>query len=589
MFDAVLIANRGEIALRVVRACRELGVRAVAVHSEADGDAPHVRAADEAHLLGPTPAAQSYLDVDRLLEVARATGVDAVHPGYGFLSENADAARAVADAGVTWIGPPPDAIARMGDKLSARAVAEAAEVPVVPGTTEPTDDPAVALAFGESHGYPVAVKAMFGGGGRGMKVVRTPDAMAAALEAARREATASFGRGECYLERYLDRPRHVEVQVLGDLDGTVVHLGERDCSLQRRHQKLVEEAPAPGVSRDLRDRIGQAAIRIAVEMGYHSAGTCEFLLDADGETFYFLEMNTRLQVEHPVTELVTGIDLVHAQLRIAAGDGMGLTQADVALRGHAIECRINAEDPGAGFAPTPGRVDRLRVADGPGVRFDGGVAEGDTITSAYDSMIGKLVVWAPTRHGAVHRMGRALAEMVVEGVPTTVPFHRLAMGHPEFRAGRHHTASVEQEWDLAALPGPTTSAPPPPPSDPARPVREVALTIGGRAFHVAVHGRAASSTTGRDPGVRRRGASGADRAATADDPQLRSPMQGTVVAYAVEVGDTVTAGELVCVVEAMKMENHVAAHRDGVVTRLMHAIGDVIEPGAAVARIEDPA
>src|SRR6056297_611389 len=366
MFDAVLIANRGEIAIRIARACRELGVRAVGVYSEIDRDAPHVRAMDDAYLLGPTPASESYLDVAKVIDVARRAGVDAIHPGYGFLSENADFARAVADAGLVFVGPPPEAIASMGDKLSARAVANAAGVPVVPGTLEPTDDPAV----------PVAVKAMFGGGGRGMKVVHDASQMVEALEAAQREAKAAFGRGECYLERYLPRPRHVEFQVMADLDGTTIHLGERDCSLQRRHQKLVEEAPAPGLPETVRQAMGAAAIKVAKQMGYTNAGTCEFLLDDDGETFYFLEMNTRLQVEHPVTELITGVDLAQTQLRVAAGDGMGLTQDDIHLTGHAIEARINAEEPALNFIPTPGPVHRLVAPLGPWVRLDPGTESG---------------------------------------------------------------------------------------------------------------------------------------------------------------------------------------------------------------------
>ncbi|MEX2504757.1 MAG: acetyl-CoA carboxylase biotin carboxylase subunit, partial [Egicoccus sp.] len=397
MFDAVLVANRGEIAIRVIRACRELGVRSVAVYSEVDRDAPHVRLADEAYLLGPTAASESYLNIDKIIEVAKQAGVDAIHPGYGFLSENADFADAVAAAGLTFVGPPAEAIRRMGDKLSARAVALSAGVPVVPGTQEPTEDPDEAIEFGDEYGYPVAVKAMFGGGGRGMKVVRNADEMREALEAAQREAKAAFGRGECYLERYLERPRHIEIQVLGDLDGTLIHLGERDCSLQRRHQKLVEEAPAAGISQDLRDRIGTAAIEVAREMGYFNAGTCEFLLDSDNETFYFLEMNTRLQVEHPVTEMVTGVDLAQAQLKIASGDGMGITQDDVKLTGHAIEARINAEEPATNFMPTPGLITELRPPLGPWVRFDTGAESGYEVPRDYDSMIAKLIVWGADR------------------------------------------------------------------------------------------------------------------------------------------------------------------------------------------------
>ncbi|MBW3620757.1 MAG: acetyl-CoA carboxylase biotin carboxylase subunit, partial [Actinobacteria bacterium] len=422
MFDAVLVANRGEIAIRIIRACQELGVRAVAVYSEADRDALHVRLADEAHLLGPAPAAESYLNIERILDVARDAGVDAIHPGYGFLSENADFAEACDEAGFVFVGPPAEAIRRMGDKLSAREVAHNADVPVVPGTEEPTEDPEEAVKFGAEHGYPVAVKAMFGGGGRGMKVVKNADEMKEALEAAIRESKAAFGRGECYLERYLERPRHIEIQVLGDLDGTMIHLGERDCSLQRRHQKLVEEAPAAGMTQELRDRIGEAAIRVAKEMGYYNAGTCEFLLDDDGETFYFLEMNTRLQVEHPVTEMVTGVDLAQAQLRIAAGDGIGFTQEDVQLRGHSIELRLNAEDPAAGFVPSPGLITEFRPPLGPFVRIDTSAFSGYEIPRSYDSMFGKLIVWGEDRDQARLRMVRAIDEMVVEGIPSTLAF-----------------------------------------------------------------------------------------------------------------------------------------------------------------------
>jgi acetyl-CoA/propionyl-CoA carboxylase, biotin carboxylase, biotin carboxyl carrier protein len=590
MFDAVLIANRGEIAIRIARACRELGVRSVAVYSEIDRDALHVRSADEAHLLGPTPAAESYLNVERILETARAAGVDAIHPGYGFLAENADFARAVADAGLTFVGPPPEAIARMGDKLSARAVALAAGVPIVPGTLEPTSDPEVALAFGEEYGYPVAVKAMFGGGGRGMKVVRGAGEMREALEAAQRESQAAFGRAECYLERYLDRPRHVEIQVLADLDGTTIHLGERDCSLQRRHQKLVEEAPAPGLPAHVREAMGTAAIGVAREMGYTNAGTCEFLLDPTEDpqnpSFYFLEMNTRLQVEHPVTELVTGIDLAQAQLRIAAGDGMGITQDDVVLRGHAIEVRINAEEPASGFMPTPGPIQRLVPPLGPWVRLDTGSESGSEVPRDYDSLIGKLIVWAETRDGARARMSRALEDLVIDGIPTTVPFHVLAMTHPQFAAGEHSTSSVEREWDLSGLQPQTPAGES---ADPHEPSRQVTVEVGGRRLEVTVFGElGGSGGTSSSPAAprRTRSAAGAGRASASSE-DLVAPMQGTVVKYAVDVGDTVAAGETVVVLEAMKMENTIVAHRDGVVTVLGFDAGDVVESGVSLARIED--
>ena len=589
MFDAVLVANRGEIAIRVIRACRELGVRSVGVYSEADRHAPHVRLADEAYLLGPAAPSTSYLDIDRLLAVAAEARVDAIHPGYGFLSENADLAQAVTDAGLTFVGPPAEAIRRMGDKLSARQVAHAAGVPVVPGTEEPTRDPDEALAFGTEHGYPVAVKAMFGGGGRGMKVVRDASEMVEALAAAEREAQAAFGRAECYLERYLERPRHIEIQVLGDLDGHMIHLGERDCSLQRRHQKLVEEAPAPGLPPEVREAMGEAAIRIAREMGYHNAGTCEFLLDAhtdpDRPAFYFLEMNTRLQVEHPVTELVTGVDLVQAQLRIAAGDGMGLTQEDVRLTGHAIEVRINAEDPASGFLPAPGRIGELRPPLGPWVRLDTGAEPGYDIPREYDSMIGKLIVWAEDRDGARARMARALDELVLTGVPTTVPFHRLAMGHPSFAAGTHATVSVEHEWDLSPL-----SAQPPADAgdDTEVPSRDVTVEVGGRRLEVRVFGELGGGAV-TPPVRRRKGGGSGSSAVTAATEDLVAPMQGTVVKYAVAEGDQVAAGDLVVVLEAMKMENTIAAHRDGVVTGLHFAPGDAVSSGAVLARIEDAA
>jgi acetyl-CoA/propionyl-CoA carboxylase, biotin carboxylase, biotin carboxyl carrier protein len=591
VFDAVLVANRGEIAIRVIRACRELGIRSVAVYSEVDRDAPHVRLADEAYLLGPASPAASYLNIERILEVATEAGVDAIHPGYGFLSENADFADAVTEAGLVFVGPPGAAIRRMGDKLSAREVALNAEVPVVPGTLEPTDDPEIAIAFGDEHGYPVAVKAMFGGGGRGMKVVQDAAAMREALEAAQREAQAAFGRGECYLERYLERPRHIEIQVLGDLDGTVIHLGERDCSLQRRHQKLVEEAPAPGISQDLRDRIGEAAIKVAKEMGYYNAGTCEFLLDGDGETFYFLEMNTRLQVEHPVTELVTGIDLAQAQLRIAAGDGMGLTQDDIVLTGHAIEARINAEEPATNFMPTPGLITELRPPLGPWVRFDTGAESDYEVPRDYDSMIGKLIVWGTDRDAARARMARALDELVIDGIPTTVPFHRLAMTNEQFAAGEHSTVSVETEWDLSGLQ----------PQGPAAagegaddgPSREVTVEVGGRRLEVKVYGELAGGGGGGPaaaaPTAKRRSrgtGGGGGRAHAAASEDLVAPMQGTVVKYAVEEGAEVSAGDLVVVLEAMKMENNITAHRDGTVTTLHFAAGDVVESGAVLAHIE---
>ena len=579
MFESVLIANRGEIAVRIARGCRELGIRTIAVYSDVDRDALHVHVCDEAYLLGPADPASSYLDIARIIDVVRRSGAQAVHPGYGFLAENADFARAVTQAGAVFIGPSPDAIERMGDKLSARAVARAADVPIVPGTVEPTDDVAVAIAFGEEHGYPVAVKAMFGGGGRGMKVVRDASEMAAALTSAAREAGVAFGRSECYLERYLERPRHVEVQVIGDQDGTVLHLGDRDCSLQRRHQKLIEEAPAPRIDPAVRAALHEAAVRVSREMNYTNAGTCEFLLDEDGQRFYFLEMNTRLQVEHPVTELVTGIDLVHAQLRVAAGDGLGFTQADVQLRGHAIEARINAEDPGAGFMPSPGAVMRLEAPIGPGVRLDTGLRSGDVIAREYDSMVAKLIVWAEDRETACRRLGIALEGLTVDGVPTTIPFHRLAVAHPAFLAAEHATSSVEREWDLSTLTPADTAV------DRGAPDRhrEELLTIelDGRRFDVRVR----SPIRSTHPLRRASRATSRASAGNADSGDVLAPMQGTVIGYAVEPGARVAVGDPVVMLEAMKMENTLRATIAGTVASTGTAPGTVVQPGALLAVI----
>ena len=576
MFESVLIANRGEIAVRIARACRELGIRTIAVYSEADRESMHVGVCDEAYLLGPSDPASSYLDIERVVGVVERTGAQAVHPGYGFLAENAEFARAVAASGAVFIGPSPEAIERMGDKLSARQVARAADVPVVPGTLEPTADPAVAVAFGDEHGYPVAVKAMFGGGGRGMKVVRDATEMEAALASAAREAGVAFGRSECYLERYLERPRHVEVQVLGDLDGTVVHLWDRDCSLQRRHQKLIEEAPAPNIAPDVRAALHAAAVRVSREMEYTNAGTCEFLLDEDGERFYFLEMNTRLQVEHPVTELVTGLDLVHLQLRIASGEGMGITQEDVRVTGHAIEARINAEDPAAGFLPSPGSVTRLEPPLGPGVRLDTGLRSGGEIAREYDSMVAKLVVWAADRDTACRRLDLALGELIVEGVPTTIPFHRIAVQHPDFLAARHATSSVEREWDLEALR--TATADVTAVGPPRRNEERMLVEVDGRRFDVLVHTRAAEGSAARRvrQGQGRTGGSSGE---------VLAPMQGTVIGYAVEVGARVEVGDAVVTLEAMKMENTLRATVAGVVESTGTTPGTVVQPGALLAVI----
>ncbi|QBI20651.1 ATP-grasp domain-containing protein [Egibacter rhizosphaerae] len=573
MQGPVLVANRGEIAWRVLRACRERGLPTVAVYSEADRDAPWLAAADDAHLLGPAPAAESYLDTERLLAVARRAGAEAVHPGYGFLSESAEFARAVTEAGMVWIGPPAEAIEAMGDKLSARAAATTAECPVVPGTMEPTDDPEVVRAFAEQHGFPIAIKAAHGGGGRGLKVVRDPVGLEDALEGAQREAVAAFGRGEVYVERYLRRPRHVEIQVLADHHGHLVHLGERDCSTQRRHQKLIEEAPAPHLDPAVRDAMGTAALRVAREVGYTGAGTCEFLYE-DGE-FFFLEMNTRLQVEHPVTELVTGQDIVQWQLRIAAGEPLELTQSDVVLRGHAIEARVNAEHVAASFAPSPGRVTRWSPPGGPGVRVDAGVVTGWAIPRDYDSLMAKIVAYGADREEARRKLLAACEEALVEGVPTTLDFHRFALAHEDFIAGAVATVSVEHEWDLSPI---APAAPPEPSEGPARPSRTLTVEVGGRRLDVSVFDDRSTPSSSRRRATARSAVGGGPGEVTA-------PMQGTITKTSVAVGDPVHAGDVLVVLEAMKMENHVTAPRDGVVERVAVGPGDHVDLGAPLVTI----
>ena len=576
---SVLVANRGEIAWRVFRACRELGIRTIGVYSEADRGAPWLAAADDAFLLGPAAPADSYLHVARVLDVARRADAAAVHPGYGFLSENADFARAVTDAGLVWVGPAPAAMTAMGDKLSARTHAMAAGVPVVPGTVEPTDDPDEVAAFADANGYPIAIKAAFGGGGRGLRVVRSADQLAGALEAARREAVASFGRGEVYVERYLARPRHIEAQVLADTHGACLFLGERDCSTQRRHQKLIEEAPAPGLDPDVRAGLGAAAVAVSRQVGYAGAGTVEFLVTDD--QFHFLEMNTRLQVEHPVTELVTGIDLVHWQLRIAAGEELPWTDDDIVTRGHAIEVRVNAERPAADFTPAAGRITRWDPPAGPGVRVDAGVVAGWEVPTTYDSLLAKLICWGADREHARRVLTRAVDEFAVEGVPTTLPFHRYALAHPDMVAGRVSTVSVEHDWDLSALPPDADTTPA---EGPATPSRTYTVEVDGRALQVAVFD---PDATDRQAGRRSR-RRGTAASAGADDGRVVAPMQGTVVKVAASVGDTVAAGDVIVVLEAMKMENHITAPRDGVVSRMLADAGAVVQQGEGLFIIDAP-
>jgi acetyl-CoA/propionyl-CoA carboxylase biotin carboxyl carrier protein len=587
----VLIANRGEIAVRVIRACRELGIATVAVYSDLDRDALHVRLADEAYALGGVSAADSYLNTTAIVDAIARSGADAVHPGYGFFSENADFARSMIDnPAVTWIGPPPEAIEIMGDKISARQAATDADVAGVPGTGEPLQSADEVRAFAAEHGYPVAIKAAYGGGGRGMKVVADETAIDAAIESARREATAYFGRDELYLERYLTWPRHIEMQVVADTHGNCVWVGERDCSAQRRHQKLVEESPAPGLPADIRQAMGEASVAVARGCGYVNAGTVEFLYQ-DGE-FWYLEMNTRLQVEHPVTELVSGIDLVAEQIRVAAGEPLSFTQDDVELRGHAIECRINAEDPAGGaFLPSPGVISRLRVADGYSTRFDGGYEEGDEVSQHYDNLIGKLIVWGDTRETARRRMLRALDEMVVDGIATTIPAHQAILSHPDFAAGEHSTKWVEETLDLSGVraEGGADAADD---GGEARVRRDVDVEVDGRRYQVslwvpdqpvvAVTGGAGATA----PRPKRSTSSGGGGGGPVDSGSVTVPMQGTIVKVTVEPGDVVESGDTVCVLEAMKMENSITAEKAGTVGEVKVAVGDSVGAGDVVATID---
>jgi acetyl-CoA/propionyl-CoA carboxylase biotin carboxyl carrier protein len=574
----ILIANRGEIAVRVMRTCRDLGIATVAVYSDLDREALHVRYADEAYALGGQTAAESYLNTAAILDAISRSGADGVHPGYGFFSENADFARAVAGSGVRWIGPPPEAIEVMGDKISSRLAAARAEVAAVPGTTTPITDPSEIITFGNEHGWPVAIKAAYGGGGRGMKVVHEADKAAAALESAQREAQAYFGRSECYMERYLTRPRHVELQVFCDTHGNGIYLGDRDCSTQRRHQKLIEEAPAPEIPAATRAAMGAAAVQVALACGYVGAGTVEMLYQ-DGD-FFFLEMNTRLQVEHCVTEEYTGLDLVALQIAVANGGALPLTQDQVSGRGHAIELRINAEDPTKNFLPSPGTISRLRVPSGPGVRWDGGYVEGDTISQYYDNLIGKLIVSGPDRDTAIARLLRALQEFEIAGVKTTIPAHRALLAHPDFAAVRHSTKWVEDEVDHTLFSADAPPAAPVVDDDGGELVeRTMPVEVNGKRFTVKVWmpplpvgGSAGAAGAGR---ARPKAATGASHAGGGSGTVV-SPMQGTIVKVLVNAGDTVEVGQNILVLEAMKMENNIAAERAGTVKEVR------VEPGQSV-------
>jgi acetyl-CoA/propionyl-CoA carboxylase biotin carboxyl carrier protein len=576
----ILIANRGEIAVRVIRACQEMGIATVAVYSDLDRDALHVRLADEAYSLGGQTAAESYLDTDAILDVIERSGADGVHPGYGFFSENTDFARAITERGVAFIGPPPSAIEVMGDKVSSRIAAQAAGVQGVPGTTAFLTDSSEVVTFGEQHGWPVAIKAAYGGGGRGMRVVRSADEAAEAFDSAQSEALKGFGRAECYVERYLTWPRHIEMQIIADSHGNCVWIAERDCSAQRRHQKLIEESPAPSFPPEVRQAMGDAAVKVAKACGYVNAGTVEFLFQ-DGE-FWFLEMNTRLQVEHPVTEMVSGIDLVAEQIRVASGEPLSFTQESVTLSGHAIEVRINAEDPAEGrFLPSPGHITTLVPPAGFGTRWDGGYESGDTVSQYYDNLVGKLICWGEDRPTAIRRTLRALREFRIEGIATTIPADLAILEHPEFAAAEHSTKWVEDTLDLTGVKATTAT------NDgdtEARVQRDVDVEVNGKRFAVKVFvpesqaGAVVASVGAPGAGAARprRGGGSAGAAAGGGSGAVTVPMQGTIVKVLVEVGQEVEAGATVCILEAMKMENNITADKGGTVKEIKVATGDVV-------------
>lgn len=587
MFKKLLVANRGEIAVRVIRTAREMGIKTVAVYSDLDRDALHVRLADEAYSLGGQSVAESYLNTDAILEILAKAKADALHPGYGFFSENTEFARAVTDAGVTFIGPPPEAIEVMGDKISSRIAAAKAGVEGVPGTTEVIKNASEVIDFGEKHGWPVAIKAAYGGGGRGMRVVNSAEEAAEALESAQREAEKSFGRSESYLERYLTWPRHIEMQIFADTHGNAIWLGERDCSSQRRHQKLIEESPAADFPDSVRRAMGEASIKIAKACGYLNAGTVEFLYQ-DGN-FYFLEMNTRLQVEHPVTEFITGLDLVELQIRIAAGEKIPFSQDEISRNGHAIEVRINAENPSGGrFTPSPGPINKFIKPDGLGVRLDAGYDSGDVVSQYYDNLIAKLIVWAPDRTRAIAKMRRALGETQIEGVYTTIPALEAILAHPDFEAGLHSTKWVEEKAGLESLEAPTlTNAEP---SQEPKVLKEIDTEVNGKRYQVKLwlsESEFASAGTGptntnssRKPKTKSHGILGGGSG------NISVPMQGTIVKVMVEVGQSVQAGQTVCVLEAMKMENAINSEKDGVVKEVRVKPGDSVGGGDIVVVVE---
>ena len=581
----ILIANRGEIAVRVIRAARDEGLQTVAVYADPDRDSLHVKLADEAYALGGSTAAQSYLVMDKLIEVAIRSGADAVHPGYGFLSENAQFAQKCTDAGLTWIGPSPQSITQLGDKVAARHIAQKVGAPLVPGTKDPVKSADEVVAFADEHGLPIAVKAAFGGGGRGIKVARDRESIVEMYESAVREATAAFGRGECFIERFLDSPRHVETQCLADAHGNVVVVSTRDCSLQRRNQKLVEEAPAPYLSEEQTKRLYEASRAILREAGYQGAGTCEFLVGTDG-TISFLEVNTRLQVEHPVSEEISGLDLVREQFRIARGEK--IEEKDPVLRGHSFEFRINGEDPGRSFMPAPGTIEKLNVPTGPGVRWDSGFVAGDVIGGNFDSMLAKLIVTGADREQALQRARRALSELSIEGMPTVIPFHRVILEDPAFVPAegedfKVHTRWIETEFNNTipmydGAPGSVDS------DEDER--TTVVVEVNGKRMEVSLPEMGGAAKPAAKPASKSRKSRSSRTSAKAGGDELTSPMQGTIVKVAVSDGDTVAEGDLVLVLEAMKMEQPITAHKAGKVSGLSAKPGDTVTSGAVLATIK---
>ena len=581
----ILIANRGEIAVRVIRAARDEGLQTVAVYADPDRDAQHVKLADEAYALGGATAAQSYLVMDKLIEIAIRSGADAVHPGYGFLSENAQFAQKCIDAGLTWIGPSPESITQLGDKVAARHIAQKVGAPLVPGTKDPVKSADEVVAFADEHGLPIAVKAAFGGGGRGIKVARDRESIVEMYESAVREATAAFGRGECFIERFLDSPRHVETQCLADAHGNVVVVSTRDCSLQRRNQKLVEEAPAPYLSDEQNKRLYEASRAILREAGYQGAGTCEFLVGTDG-TISFLEVNTRLQVEHPVSEEISGLDLVREQFRIARGEK--IEDKDPVLRGHSFEFRINGEDAGRSFMPAPGTIEKMTVPTGPGVRWDSGFVAGDVIGGNFDSMLAKLIVTGADREQALQRARRALAELTIEGMPTVIPFHRVVLNDPAFAPAeggdfKVHTRWIETEFNntipmYSGAPGSVDS------DEDER--TTVVVEVNGKRMEVSLPDLGGGAKPAAKPAAKTRKSRSARSAAKGGGDELTSPMQGTIVKVAASDGDTVAEGDLILVLEAMKMEQPITAHKAGKVSGLSAKAGDTVTSGAVLATIK---